>query len=299
MRVIILIGFCYEETYTNDLHPLPGILIDLYSVYTYCITNIKYNKLLVITDIYKETSTNLLLKSMLVGIVNVGIQSFLEKIKDHHLIYFGEDEMMEKIKDEVKDANQILVYYSGHSKYNNLTLPNINYAITKVKDQDEDEEIFKEPKHLIRITDFRDLFLKYSAEDAQILFIMDCCSGIGLRLPFQLILPLDIYRLTDFANHKYTGKKVICLSSAMSDETSVASGYGSIFTRSLLSQLKAGIKYLPLILTNIHNDCQTVNSQTATVHANYPSMKSLFPWVFGRKISVTVDNNLHVLNVMR
>ena len=325
MRVIVLIGFCYD---ISDLQPLPGILIDLFKVYSHCKKNVGWDKIIVITDIYKK-STPLFVTAVFEGIVSVNITTFLEEIKDFHLLYINEHEMFKEIRKVVTNADQVLAYYSGHSKHNFILFPQINYNATF-----GDYEI----KNYVTIESFRDLFINYSKYNSQILFIMDCCNGVGLKLPFQLVKGvaggrgggsgegrgssgegrvksfdnLYYYRLTDFPQHKYTRNNILCLSSSMHDERAVASRSGSIFTRILFSDVLNEKNNLSDILKHFSGENgensnkeikdsgkERIHNQTTTIHASHPNLKDFFPWFLGKKLLVRFDDHFNLIRILR
>lgn len=272
MKAILLIGFSYEELNDLEVHPLPGILIDLYQVYTY-FTNIGYDKILLITDIWKSTPISLLSRPILEGIVNSNILNFIDSTGSIQFLYTTEDAFISKIKEFIADVDELVVYYTGHSKKNLFVLPNVNYGITKIDHVTNTS--------FISIDKFRDIIINGTPFNSQILFILDACNGIGLKLPFQL--HKSQYRLADLKSHNYIKKEVLCLSSAMHDEKSGTFVSGSLFTRSLIKSLKEKITYLPNLLSKINEECTPLHKQTATVNSTYPSMKYLWNWIMCNK----------------
>ena len=297
MRSIVLIGFCYEEVNNLTITPLPGILIDLYQVYEYC-KKISWDKLIIITDVYKITNNTLLNHAILKGVVHLNVLLFLEEIKPFHQIYFDQADMLDKIRNSICNSDEILVYYTGHSKNNYLNLPISSSGISRIDGLKIDMTKIDKPisntiLDTISVEDFKNLFLQKNP--TSILFIMDCCSGIGLGLPFQLID--DMYRLTDFPTHKFHKTKIICLSSAMHDESAIASHSGSVFTRVLFKHLP--MLSLSKLLLLLKKDCHF--SQTSTIHSNYPNCKHLFNWLLpnNNKLQIEIDEISRLVKIRR
>ncbi len=150
------------------------------------------------------------------------------------------------------------------------------------------------PKLLL--IELRTLILSSVDKYAEVFLVMDCCNGNGLGLPFHL--RSRIYRLTNSEPRIYTTQKVICLSSTMSDENSVTSRDGSIFTRSLFKQMRDHEQSIHRLLKVVGKECLTKYSQTATVHASYPDLKILWNWVYGKvTISIIINYTSNTLSI--
>lgn len=311
MKVAVLIGFSYGEDSDIPIDdpertPLPGIVVDLYQAYVASMM-MDVEKIIIITDIIRDQQTSVLLNAMLHSTVDVDILTFIETIKHdqtyHH--FSGKEDFMRCISDTITEADEIFIYYTGHVSHGYLLFPVEEPEVTFVRSPEPPHDLktteLNEIKHVnapddspginlhrfsssrgnsrLSLIDFRTLILTSADRNAQVFMVMDCCNGNGLGLPFQM---LDgIYRLTNNEPRIYTTQEVVCLSSTMSDENSITSRDGSIFTRSLFKQMKEKEQSIKKMLDVVGKECITRYEQTATVHASYPNSKILWNWVYG------------------
>lgn len=283
MRAALLIGFEYEHT---DIETLPGISVDLYSSYL-CVSTMKMDKIIVYTDLIKDYSVKNFKKPIVDGNVDSGIISFIEDIKilNQYRQYISttnngfNKNNLEKVIEELLDSRvqEIFIYFTGHAKHEHMILPD---------------------NTRIPLNYFRDLFLNKISENSSIIFIMDCCNGTGLGLPYTYypdkiirnsILNKDltgVYKLnTNTEDLKFfnTTKRILCLSSSKYNQNAVTSKHGSIFSLTLFNLIsrwndKDICRYLPKILYDINNALKH-KDQTATLHSSNPNILILDPWI--------------------
>jgi len=246
----ILIGFEYSGE-----KKLPGIIIDLYLAYKF-LKNNEFDDvdISIITDIRSDLKTDMLRTAILEETVHSDILSFIEDSKDKNIYtqysslgYYNNFESVIKTESEYT-----LVYYTGHSENGNIILPDYS---------------------LYSLDNFRDLY----KNTKQCLVILDCCESNGLNLPY--LLTDNVYRLE---SELFIKSNMICISSSLSHQDSIASITGSFFTRYIFNLLKHKNKSLQEILDDInlllnrfsrkYNTKQTVN-----IYASNPSIK----WIFG------------------
>lgn len=302
MKVAVLIGFSYGEDSNiqiedPDRTPLPGIVVDLYQAYVASII-MDVERMIIITDIIRDQQTSVLMNAMLDSTVDVDILTFIETIKRdqtyHH--FSGKDDFMQCVSDTITGADEIFIYYTGHVSHGYLLFPTEDPGVSFIESSNLRTET-KEPNSSVdlhddihrfsssrgnsrlSLIDFRTLILTSADRSAQVFMVMDCCNGNGLGLPFQM--REGVYRLTNNEPRIYTTQEVICLSSTMSDENSITSRDGSIFTRSLFKQMKDKVQSITRMLDVVGKECITRYAQTATVHASYPNSKILWNWVYG------------------
>ncbi len=138
MKVALLIGFSYEYTSRSSVptksyvkaisqkifQRLPGIIVDLYLAYLHALA-IKADRIVIITDIYKNQETKILLDAMVKGIVDNGILTFItDAAKLGHIkLYKNKSWIRNVIKETCEDANQLFIYYTGHQLDGYFILP--------------------------------------------------------------------------------------------------------------------------------------------------------------------------------
>ena len=304
MKKGLIIGFEYKN---GDY--IPGIIVDLYQVYSFFKKN-NIKNVLVITDIQYDYNTTVLKSSILNKVVDSGVISFIDDIKTSNE-YVNFENLGERYDNDnhkfsrkpiniiisifCQNTDELFVYFTGHGKNNHLILPNSN---------------------ILSMTHFRDNILDNCLKDSNILFVMDCCDGNGLKLPFVLID--DIYRLVD--QPEFVKQQVICISSSQHKENSTATQIGSLFTRylfkllddntlslsSILKKIRKKIskKYLIDLVreTNSHSleIDESINNiiQTSTIHSSYPILKVPWGFIFNKSsLSVTIDNYTSLVEI--
>ena len=322
MKVCLLVGFSYGEdsdvNYVDpDRTPLPGIIVDLYQAY---VTSkcMKPDQIIVITDIVRDQQTSVLVNSMLDSTVDTGVLSFIEIIqsKDRYRRFTGKNDFIEIVESCLNGADEAFIYYTGHVSNGYLLFPmdgidldlDTNFgdlSIGKNIDTYNDSAV-KHPNILkayhdahqsdpyrdntkLSMEKYREILINSVSEDCKMFIVMDCCNSNGLGLPFQLID--GVYRLTPSDEHDFVSQEIICVSSTMSDEHSIASRDGSIFTRSLFYNLKHHHIYLYDLIDIVGKECSSRFTQTTTVHSSYPNLKYLWSWIYGKsKLRASIDH---------
>jgi len=246
----ILIGFEYSCE-----KKLPGIIIDLYLAYKFLKNNgFDDEHISIMTDIKLDLKTDMLRTAILDETVNSDILSFIKDTKDKNIYtqysslgYYNNFESTIRIQSEYS-----LVYYTGHSENGNIILPDYS---------------------LYSLDNFRDIY----KNTKQCLVILDCCESNGLKLPY--LLKDNVYRLE---SELFIKSNMVCISSSLSHQDSVASITGSFFTKYVFNLLKHQHKSLQQILDDMnlllnrfsrkYNTKQTVN-----IYSSNSSIK----WIFG------------------
>jgi hypothetical protein len=265
----ILIGFSYDKSSEQ----LPGILIDLYLAYNYCINTLKCQNISVITDINKDQSTKLLLTATLQGIVDSNILNFIESLKSKNQYYnFENKTFIKHLVNICYNKQRLFIYYTGHFKDNKFILPKVI----------DGEYTLINSENYLTIDQFRSILLK-TAITAEIFIILDCCNCNGLNLPYRLQLHDDlnsIYRLTSYKPLFFCKQKIICLSSSKENESSLASKTGSVFTSILFSNIGNIKRSLTILLKSLYKEYFHKYNQTPTIDSNYPDIYHLWSWIF-------------------
>lgn len=161
----------------------------------------------------------------------------------------------------------------------------------------------------ILFSDIKTLLTTYTHKKAQILFIMDCCYGNGLDLPFIMNRSNGVYELKSL-HYKIPHQEIVCISSSLQHQSSLSIGSGSLFTYiffNKIHQMKTGGKDMRFIKLIKEIGFETLNNyqQTFNIHASRPNIKSIWHWVFGRSkyhifrknntINIKSNSNLKVL----
>ena len=241
MRCALLIGFEYKK-----YKKLPGILVDLYQVYSF-VKNIgwKDKEIYVFTDIEKDEHTNILKTSILEKIVDSNILSFIKDIKGkNQYISFKENDHYNNFNSiflRFTKYDNLFMYYSGHSKDEYFVLPN---------------------QSLISI--------KTLLKSKQIFIVMDCCEG-GLKLPF--VLNEKIYRLE---NENFIKPQIICIASSLNNQKSTITKSGSNFTRYLFNTINHSNLNMQEILEKVNKNLK----ETANITVSYPNLYYIFTWFY-------------------
>ena len=299
MKVALLLGFRYGNSYEDSVddksrNHLPGIIIDLYQAYQQaCIA--EADKIIVLTDIEKDQKTQLLLNAMIGGIVDANILSFIQILKEnsHYLKYVGREQLIEVTSNITQDASQVFIYYTGHGSLGNLLLPRLNLEVTFISD---DINPVKDEAYISMIV-FRNLILSSADNEAYIFIVMDCCNGTGLDLPFRL--EGKVYRLAH-TKATFFQQKIICISSAMSDQSSGTSRNGSLFSQAFFRQLRTPIHSMSSILATAEKECAEKYHQTAMIHSSYPDEDYIWIWLINSgKLNIKIDNINYIVEVVR
>jgi len=269
MKISILIGFCYDNIEKNKL---PGIVIDLYLAYKMSL-QMKSDQIIIITDLNKDQNTIILLNAITEGIVDAGILNFIENIKKKNIYHKFTDKifLVELLETLVKCMDQIFIYYTGHLFKDNIILPNNNNIISKSSAQLPDDQ------ETISVNNFRDIILINSNKKSEIFIVMDCCNGSGLWLPYKL--ENNHYYLNSNYLENFPSQKLVCFSSTMKNEDSIASRDGSIFSVLFFKQIKNRIQSIPKILKILEPECCKFQ-QTPNVFSSRPNLKILWNWLF-------------------
>lgn len=148
----------------------------------------------------------------------------------------------------------------------------------------------------ILFSDIKTLLTTHTHKKAQILFIMDCCYGNGLDLPFIMNRLNGVYELKSI-HYKIPHQEIVCISSSLQHQSSLSIGSGSLFTYiffNKIHQMKTGGKDMRFIKLIKEIGFETLNNyqQTFNIHASRPNIKSIWHWVFGRsKYHIFRKNN--------
>lgn len=260
MRRALLIGFEYEEI----LH-LPGITIDLYLAYQFLKKNgWKDTEIEILSDISKDHPTEVLKRSILEKVVSSDILSFIEDCKEKNIYtHYNTQNHYSNFYTTLTSfatspESSLFIYYSGHAKDGHLILPggslcSINNFKGAIFRNVLNEKIEKRKQ--------KNFFI-----------LLDCCQ-CDLELTFNLID--GVYR---FENENFNKGEVLCISSSLSEQNSMASKIGSLFSRHIFKVLdKDKDKDISYLIKEVNKELK--GKQTAIVSASKP-IHAIFGWLF-------------------
>lgn len=276
MVVALIIGFKYERRSKE----LPGIVIDLYHAYESAQKmNSKHAKLhlKLITDITKDEMAYHLTSAVKRGVVPPRVVSFISDREEEGVItqYTCCADLKGLLRDEAYNEERVFVYYTGHGEGGDLVLPR---------------------GERMSINNFRSTLLSRIHKDAELLVVMDCCNATGMNLPYRL--KENVHRLVDLStNPIFITQKVICISSTESNEESIATREGSIFTQVFFNKIADNNLDIFNLWTDLNDKCKEARNrcgavdekhmsqgQTPTIYTSYPNIYSLWDWVTGNNL---------------
>nr|QBK89555.1 MAG: caspase [Pithovirus LCPAC001] len=308
MTSVLIIGIDYFNTPSEST--LPGIT-DMRYMYDY-IRKIKPDKILVITDADENDN-------VVKGIIDPNDIYFINNIQSYNEYHFyqGKTDMINVIKNFVSTNNRLVVYYSGHGSNNNILLPNYSENVSFIPDlinvskftphasrsetrraslaysgvgkfdkkkiTDNTPEI-NQTKNKISFEEFKNIITKYSPKKTQIIFLMDCCAGNGLKLPFKM----NINGIYNLKNYNIPTQEIVCISSSLQNQSSISSinvdGFGSVFTKEFfegISRMRSikTVSYINLI-KKIGSEKLNNYDQTLNVYSSRPNLKKVWHWFF-------------------
>ena len=248
---------------------LPGIIIDLYQAYKFCLAMCP-DRILVITDIIEDPPTRIIKDAIINEVVDGNILNFIADIKTrgHYICYTNLQSMIKTIQETIHLSTDTLIYYTGHSKSNHLILPN----------------------DAIAVNNLRIIILKSVIATANIYLLFDCCYGVSFDLPFHLVDNRYTLTISDQqGNNNFTTQRIISISSASENENSGLTIIGSIFTRIIFKLLHNKFRNINRLIAEINRQSRLLFSQssnfaqTASAYSSHPDAYFLSSWLFNNK----------------
>ncbi len=138
MKVCIIIGFNYNNQINDDKSKdrtfLPGIIVDLYQAYKLA-KQMKSDKIIIITDIIKDSNTKYLMNAMIKATVDANILTFIEQIKKEgiYYCYINNINLIDLVLSVINDCDKLFFYYTGHMIDGNILFPHNNIGVSLVK----------------------------------------------------------------------------------------------------------------------------------------------------------------------
>jgi len=278
MPIAILIGF--EYTFNS----LTGALVDLYHAFKWCQS---FNcDIHVFTDIELVKDYNNLRRVIDLKIAEPDILSFYERIPSMTIVRNRTSLLRSLIRilENVSD-DKVIIYYSGHGVKDSMVMPD---------------------KTLLSFINFRDTILDILQPYVEIFLILDCCNPNGMRLPYKLnnnCFTLSTHIPNDI---ECVSQPILLITSSESNEKSIATKSGSIFSRHLFRILtqfnkefnnddsSAPISLIPIhknrnlrrLMGNLMSSIRRMHTgytQTVSIYSSYIIDPVLWMWIGSEK----------------
>lgn len=283
MPLAILIGFEYK------FNILPGAIIDLYHSYKWCQS---FNcNIHVLTDIKTIRDPDNLHYAIKQEIADTDLYDFYDNINPIIISNNLLDEIVNILKLGIPD-NKLILYYSGHGIKDSMIMPD---------------------RSLLPFIKFRDGILNYLSPYVEIFWILDCCNPNGLNIPYKLDGNSFVLSSTKI---ECVSQPILLITSSESTEKSIATQFGSLFSRHLFQILtlmndesinKKKILTIPIhknrnlrrLIGNLASSIRKMNtgySQTVSIYSSYVIDPVLWLWIGSKKdYDIVTDFSLSIL----
>lgn len=269
MPTAILITF--EYTFKS----LPGAMVDLYHAWTWCQSF--HCRTHFITDIKSITDPDNLERVVHRKIADANLLTFYTEPSLDKRIITNQSDLLQALdailQVEIPD-NKLVIYYSGHGVKDSMVMPD---------------------KSLFPFVDFRDAILDLLPPYVEIFWILDCCNPNGLHLPYKL--NNNRFTLSE-SKIQCVSQPILLITSSDPNEKSIATKFGSIFTRHLfriLNQLNLEIpirkrvsipiqknRNLRRLIGNLGSSIRKMDTgyaQTVSIYSSYIMDPLLWMWI--------------------
>lgn len=252
MVTAILIGFQYQK------NKLEGAIIDLYNAYEWCKSFT--DRIYIICD-FEEIDTEVIKDAIARRLVTDSIVNFIRRDR-LRIVVSDRDSLIDTLYQLDFVDDKLIVYYSGHGEYKSVVTPD---------------------HKTVEFNFFRELILIGCLEFQEIFWIMDCCNPNGFNLPF--ILDNDSFHLSKGEINCVT-QPILLITSSNSQEKSMATSNGSIFSRNLFKILSKndGNRNLQRIRRELMSSIRKVytsTEQSVSIYSSYVMDPVLWMWIGG------------------
>lgn len=278
----ILIGFEYKK------NKLPGTIIDIYHASKWC--NSFNCTTHILTDIDVINSDDILNAAVLRKIAGEDLLRF----DPQRTIINDTDGLLEALTTILHNISEtkLIMYYSGHGMKDSMLLPDGS---------------------LLSFVQFRDHVLANINSNVEIFWILDCCNPNGLHLPYKLkgnsfvLSPCKVQCILH---------PILLITSSESNEKSITTKLGSLFTRNLFrlltvmnedGQVNDDIvpncrnRNLRRLMGNLSSSIRKMNTgyvQTVSIYSSYVIDPVLWMWIGSNKeYDIVPDMSLTVLMI--
>ena len=233
----ILIGF----QYSHDRF-LPGIIIDLYQMHRYLLQCGHHpGSILVVTDITQDVRSATVRNAIVDGVVDANILSFIEDLRRMASLVTVDTESTVNtprsvlglcLTEALSQDERVFIYYTGHG----ITLP------TRYPGQPLRGGCLMPDYTVWLMEDFLTLLVERCRNHQSLVCWFDCCGMGDILLPYRLVNGRFRLDQTTERTAKRSTADILIMTSTSNDEKSVASSFGSAFTRTLIRLLSSGTK---------------------------------------------------------
>lgn len=224
------------------------------------------DQLVIFTDVDQDENLQIMSQNINRGYVGVDALKVITDYKQRGVLRYLKDPlaMIEQIQELLNENSweSIFFYYSGHSISGEIKFPT-------------------GPR--MAFTDLIQIFIQETSVQTQVFCVLDCCYGGGMNLPYRLD-DRGVHQLLE--NRPLIDHQIICLTSSSPDQSSAGDGYGSFFTRELFRQLQLKNRNLKVLLEVISSFCQQTHFQEVHAYASSCRLTSIWPWIYGSKLSI-------------
>lgn len=280
MPTAILIGF--EYTFNS----LTGAIIDLYHGCKWCESfdcNVH-----ILTDIKLIKDQDNLRNAVERKIADSDLLEFYDNILNKTLVNNRHDlltNIIQILSRGIPD-NKLVIYYSGHGVKDSMVMPD---------------------RTLLPFIDFRHNILNILNISVEIFWILDCCNPNGLHLPYKL--ERNSFTLSS-SKIECASQPILLITSSETNEKSIATKLGSIFSRHLFRLLtilnntdqppKKTIiipthknRNLRRLIGNLGSSIRKMHTgyeQTVSIYSSYVIDPILWMWIGSNKNSDIVSD---------
>ena len=304
----------------NTYDELPGVLIDLYLAYQFCLRS-NPHKIIIITDVENDPNWQDVLDAFGMQLVGSQVLNFVSecKTKGYYRRYRDKKWLIDEVRECSKETSRLMFYYSGHCTNGNLELPT-SLAHDRAKACEMDISIIK-PLPLTKTDsiDMKELsghIISITHRQAKGLFIFDCCYCTDLGLPFKLEDD-DIFKLcSDNNNRFYTKRRILSLSSTTPQQRSISTINGSFFTRHFFLSMRNDTRSLSQIrgiisahcaedefsvkisindqIQHVDKDFKQPPQQTMSIYSSHPNIEKIWSWLFSPQVPYDIEIDHHL-----
>lgn len=289
MPTAILIGF--EYTFNS----LTGAIIDLYNAYKWC-QSFGLRNISVLTDIEFVRDPANLQAAVDKNLADSDLLTFYSRIGSKIIVKNATallTNIIRILRLGVPD-NKLVIYYSGHGVKDSIVMPD---------------------RTLLPFVDFRDNILNVLDPYVEIFWILDCCNPNGLHLPYKLEGNQFVLSPTKI---ECVPQPILLITSSEINEKSIATKFGSVFSRHLFRLLtmlnsdeepiihRKSItipinrnRNLRRLIGNLASSIRKMHTgyaQTVSVYSSYVIDPILWMWIGSHKsYDIVADMSLSVI----
>ena len=292
MPKAILIAFEYTHTHSC----LSGAIIDLYEAYTWCMSwNCSVH---ILTDIHHRPNSQIIQDALSAGIVGNDIRNFSNVPKN---IVRSRTDVIDCIGEILNSTplsdDQLVIYYTGHGIKDSIVLPDGGH---------------------LSFVHFKNSILHNIRPSVHIFWILDCCNPNGLRLPY--ILNNNSFTLAQSSSVQFSVNPILLITSARTNEKSVSTKLGSVFSHNLFKilttfnkpftlKIEEGTPIIPTsrnrnlrrltgTLSSAIRKMATGYTQTVSIYSSYIMDPILWLWIGSSKsYNVNMDPSLSIFMI--